>query len=84
MGRTTKEDYARHYWDYQGKPAQIKKTAQRVQARRDVIKEKGASAVAGKDVHHKRSIAAGGSNTHTNMAIVSRATNRASNKKSKK
>lgn len=66
-------DYKHEYESYHGKPEQIKKRAQRVQARRDVIKEKGAAAVAGKDVHHKKPLRSGGSNAKSNLAVTGKA-----------
>lgn len=76
MGRTTKEDYARHYRDYQGKPEQIKKTAQRVQARRDMEKKHGKAALKGKDVGHVKPIRSGGGNAPSNLRIQSVKSNR--------
>lgn len=46
-------NYAKEYREYHGKPAQIKRRAGRVMARRLMIKKKGKAAVAGKDVDHK-------------------------------
>jgi len=68
---TRNRDYAKEYRDYHGKPEQIAKRGERVQARRDVIKEKGAAAVAGKDVHHKKPLRSGGGNGMSNLAITS-------------
>jgi hypothetical protein len=76
MGRTTKEDYARHYRDYQGSPSQIKKRAQRNAARSEMEKSHGKAALSGKDVHHKRSIRAGGSNASGNLSVASPSKNR--------
>lgn len=76
MGRTTKEDYARHYRDYQGTPEQIKKRSQRNQARAQVEKRVGAAAIQGKDVGHKTSIKSGGTNAKGNLRVQSVASNR--------
>jgi hypothetical protein len=76
MGRTTKEDYARHYRDYQGKPEQIKKRAQRNAARDEMTKVHGAAAMAGKDVDHIKRIKSGGSNSKSNLRLQSPAKNR--------
>jgi hypothetical protein len=76
MPRTTREDYARHYRDYQGTPAQIEKRSQRNKARRQMESEHGKAALAGKDVHHKRRIAHGGSNSKANLGVASVAKNR--------
>jgi len=64
-------DYKHEYAIYHGKPEKIKERAERVQARRDVVKDKGAAAVAGKDVHHKKAIRHGGGNGKGNLAITS-------------
>lgn len=76
MGRTTKEDYARHYRDYQGKPEQIKKRAQRNAAREEMEKAGRVKKGDGKDVHHKKMIKNGGSNSKSNLAVVSASKNR--------
>jgi hypothetical protein len=76
MGRTTKEDYARHYRDYQGKPEQIKKRAQRNAARAEMVKKQGKAALAGKDVDHKKRIAHGGGNGPKNLRVRSPGANR--------
>ena len=62
MGRTTKEDYAKHYREFQGTPEQIKNRAQRNAARREAEKRLGKAALKGKDVHHVKPIRAGGGN----------------------
>lgn len=81
MGRTTKAQYAKHYAEYQSKPAQIEHRDQRNAARAKMEKTHGKAALAGKDVHHKKSPMSGGSNADSNLSIRSRATNRASKKK---
>lgn len=81
MGRTTKEDYARHYANYQGKPEQIAKRSQRNQARDKVEKRVGATALKGKDVDHKVRIKSGGTNAASNLRVQSVATNRGWKKK---
>lgn len=81
MGRTTKEDYARHYRDYQGKPEQIAKRVQRDQARREMEKTVGKAALKGKDVDHKKPIRSGGTNSKSNLRVTSPAANRGWNKK---
>jgi hypothetical protein len=67
-------DYGKEYREYHGKPEQIRNRADRNQARSKMIKKVGAAAVAGKDVHHKRGIAAG--NGHDNLGILSIKKNR--------
>jgi hypothetical protein len=69
MGRTTKEDYARHYREYQGTPEQIKKRSERNKARREMEKKLGAAAIKGKDIDHKRPLRAGGSNRVSNLRV---------------
>lgn len=81
MGRTTKEDYARHYRDYQGKPEQIAKRSQRNQARDKMEKQVGKAALQGKDVGHKVGIKSGGSNARANLRVESVAKNRGWQKK---
>jgi len=76
MGRTTKEDYARHYRDYQGTPAQIKKRAERNAARAEVVKRQGKTAVAGKDVDHRKRLAHGGGSGPKNLRVRSKSANR--------
>lgn len=76
MGRTTKEDYARHYRDYQGKPEQIAKRVQRDKARREMEKKHGKAALKGKDVHHKVPIRSGGTNAASNLRVTTPAKNR--------
>lgn len=63
-------DYRHEYDSYHGKPEQIKKRAQRVQARRDMEDKVGAAALAGKDVHHKKPIRNGGGNGASNLAVT--------------
>jgi hypothetical protein len=76
MARTTKEDYARHYRDFQGTPEQIKKRAQRNAARKLMAKKHGVAALAGKDVDHKKPIRAGGTNGASNLRLRSIKSNR--------
>lgn len=81
MGRTTKEDYARHYRDYQGKPEQIAKRSENNKARRIVAAKLGKAAIAGKDVDHKKMLKDGGSNAPSNLRVSSVHINRGWNKK---
>lgn len=71
-------DYKKEYREYHGKPEQIKRRAGRVKARRLMIKKKGASAVKGKDVHHKDRNPR--NNKARNLAITSIKKNRGDNK----
>jgi hypothetical protein len=68
---TKPRDYAHEYAQYHGKPEKIKERAQRNAARATVKKVKGATAIAGKDVHHKNPIRRGGGNGKGNLAIAS-------------
>lgn len=79
-----KRNYKREYEQFHGKPEQIKKRAQRVQARRNVIKVKGKSAVKGMDVDHIVPLSRGGSNNMSNLRVTSVNKNRSRNFKSKK
>lgn len=81
MGRTTKEDYARHYRDYAGKQGAIDKRNANNKARRTMEKKVGKAAIAGKDVHHKTPQRSGGGNSPSNLAVKSVAANRGWNKK---
>lgn len=83
-GNRTKEELKRHYRDYQGKPEQIKNRAQRNAARADMEKKHGSAALAGKDVHHKRPIRSGGSNSDSNLGVKSVSANRGWETKKKK
>lgn len=76
MGRTTKEDFARHYRDYAGKPEQIAKRSECNKARRLMTKKLGAAALKGKDVDHKVHIAKGGTNSASNLRVRSVHSNR--------
>ena len=67
----------RHYETYQGKPENIKKRSMRNKARRKLEKEGLVSKGDGKDVHHKKPVRAGGSNTRSNLAVADRSKNRA-------
>lgn len=66
----------RHYKDYQGKPEQIKKRAQRNAARASMEKAGRVRKGDGKDVDHKKPIRSGGSNTKSNLAVKSKSRNR--------
>lgn len=81
MGRTTKEDYARHYKNYQGSDVQLAKRSQRNQARAAVEKKVGAAAIKNKDVGHKNPIRSGGSNSPSNLKVQSVSSNRGWKKK---
>jgi hypothetical protein len=65
-------DYAQEYRDFHGKPAEIKRRAQRNAARRKLGLKPGDS----REVDHRNPISNGGSNRRDNLRAVSRATNR--------
>jgi len=65
-------DYKKEYKDFHGKPSQIKNRAARNKARADKGLKKGD----GKEVHHKKPLSKGGSNSPSNVAVRSRTANR--------
>lgn len=69
-------DYKREYELYQGRPDQIKKRAERVQARRDAEKTGMAHKGDGKDLDHIKPLSKGGSNSKSNWRMVSKSQNR--------
>lgn len=73
-------NYAKEYANYQGKPEQIKKTAERVKARRMMVKAGKASKGDGKDVDHVKPIRSGGTTSMSNLRMRSRSANRSDNK----
>lgn len=76
MGRTTKEDYARHYRDYQGKPAAIAKRSEANKARAILVKKHGKAFMEGKDAHHVKPQRSGGKTVASNLKAVSVKRNR--------
>ncbi len=72
----TPSQIKRHGRTYQATPTQKKRRAKRNAARAKVVKEKGASAVAGKDVAHKRPLSKGGGNSRKNLKVQSKSKNR--------
>ena len=71
-GRDYKEEYAR----YQGKPEQIKKRAERNGARAEMSKGGLVHKGDGMDVDHKKAIKNGGTNTNSNLRVISKERNR--------
>ncbi len=71
---TLRRNYKKEYENYQGKPEQIKKRSKRNAARRKMAKKHGKSAIAGKDVDHKKGVSAG--NGYGNLRIQSKRANR--------
>jgi len=75
-GRDTKAKRDAHYREYGSKPAQIAKRVKNSQARDIMEKKVGKAAMKGKDVHHKRALEDGGTNSPSNLALVSVKKNR--------
>ena len=77
-------NYKNEYKNYQGKPTQIKKRAQRNAARAKMMKAGKARKGDGKDVAHKNNSTA--NNKMNNLAMQSKAKNRSfpRNKKAKR
>ena len=69
-------DYKSEYENYQGKPEQIKKRAERVKARRMLEKEGVVHKGDGKDVDHKTPLSKGGTTARSNLKAVSASANR--------
>ena len=68
-------DYAKEYKASRRSDRRLDNIA-RKRARRAVIKSKGAAAVKGKEVDHKKPLKAGGSNSMSNLQILSVKANR--------
>lgn len=71
-----KRDYRKEYDTYHAKPEQRKNNNLRKKARRMMIKELGAAALAGKDIDHIKPLSKGGSNARSNLRVMSVAKNR--------
>lgn len=77
MGRTSKEDFARHYRNYAGKPDAIKKRSENNKARRAMAKKMGVDPKDIKgDVDHKKPQRSGGGNSPKNLRVISAHRNR--------
>lgn len=68
--------YGREYSEYQGKPEQLKKRAERNAARAKLMKAGKVHKGDGLDVDHKRMLSKGGTNSTTNLRAVSEHKNR--------
>lgn len=68
-------DYGKEY-KWHGTPEQIAKRSARNKARRMMEKELGKSALKGKDVDHKKPLSKGGSNSRSNLQVLSVRENR--------
>jgi hypothetical protein len=73
---TKARDYKHEYRSYHAKPEQKRKRAQRNAARREAIRDGRAKKGDGKDVHHKKPLRKGGSNSKGNTTVTSRKRNR--------
>jgi len=69
-------NYAKEYRDYHGKPEQIKARAERNHARLEASKAGKVHKGDGKEVDHIKPLSKGGSNSSSNLRVVSRSTNR--------
>lgn len=63
-------------WEHKHKKNRVKDRAARNAARATMKKKVGASAIAGKDVGHKKAVSRGGKNGLANLFVQSAATNR--------
>ena len=70
----TKRNYPKEYENYQGKPDQIKKTGERVKARRMMVKAGKAVKGDGKDVDHKNGNPQ--DNSDKNLRVLPKSKNR--------
>ncbi|MFZ7136640.1 HNH endonuclease signature motif containing protein [Avibacterium avium] len=74
--KTRHRDYEKEYRSYHGTPEQIKKRSMRNKARRMMANELGKSAIAGKEVDHKKPLSCGGSNARSNLQVMTKKANR--------
>lgn len=83
FNESTGRDYKSEYARYQGTDEQKKKRALRNNARRGLIRQGRVHKGDGKDVDHKRPLATGGSNTPSNLRVLSASANRGFRRNSK-
>lgn len=76
-------DYKKEYENYQGKPEQIKNRAKRNSARREFEDRGLVRKGDGKDVDHRKPLIKGGSNSSSNLRVLSRSDNRSYKRDSK-
>jgi hypothetical protein len=76
-------DYKKEYREYQGTEEQKKNRAKRNAARREMMEDGKVRKGDGKDVDHKRALINGGSNSESNLRVVSRSANRGFRRDSK-
>jgi hypothetical protein len=72
----TPSQIKRHGRTYQATSTQKKKRAKRNAARAKVVKKRGAAAVRGKDVGHKKPLSKGGTNAASNLKVQTKKKNR--------
>jgi len=68
--------YKKEYEQYQGKPDQIKKRAERNTARNELAKKGAVHKGDGKDVDHVTPLSKGGTSTKNNLRVKSASDNR--------
>lgn len=76
-------DYKKEYREYQGTEEQKHNRALRNNARRELMREGRVHKGDGKDVDHKRPLIKGGSNSDSNLRVVSQKVNRGFRRDSK-
>ena len=69
-------DYKKEYANYQGKPDQIKKRAERNAARRELAKSGVVHKGDGREVDHKKPLVKGGTNARSNLRAIPASQNR--------
>jgi len=71
-----KRNYAREYANFKKDPQNMKEHSARVKARREMVKEYGKHAIAGKDIDHVTPLRNKGSNVRENWRVQSVTANR--------
>jgi len=69
-------DYGTEYKKYHSRDEQIKNRSERTTARRKANADGITSKGDGKDLDHRKPLSKGGSNSRSNLRVVSRSTNR--------
>jgi hypothetical protein len=69
-------NHNRYNAEFEKSPEQVRKREERNTARRREEKKVGKAALKGKDVDHKKPLAAGGSNKDSNTRVISEEKNR--------
>ena len=67
-------NYKSEYQNYQGQSKQIERRAERNHAR--LVEKKAGKAISGKDIDHKMPLSKGGSNSPSNLRVLSEHSNR--------